>query len=288
MRYRGAYRFVRVNVLLWWWEWQKLTVAKIFSRQATANPEKIAFIFEDKEWTYKEVSWINYRCAARGDLNPLWFAPQLEEYSNRIGRYFAGKSLSREDSVGLIMESRPEYVGIWLGLSKAGLVGALLNTNLRQDVLVHSIKAANCKAVIFGSNFKDGKLMNLGKKVSELFKGVGSTDSNFLFSAIAEIRERIPNVALYQWSELPDTSCLEGAIDLNPEISSVDSGPLDTVALGTPRDKLIYIYTSGTTGMPKAAVITNLRYHFLIFPLFVFRTHRSTSFTIFSNDEKST
>lgn len=53
---RGAYRFVRVNVLLWWWEWQKLTVAKIFSRQAMANPEKIAFIFEDKEWTYKEVS----------------------------------------------------------------------------------------------------------------------------------------------------------------------------------------------------------------------------------------
>lgn len=207
----GAYRFVRVNVLLWWWEWQKLTVAKIFSRQATANPEKIAFIFEDKEWTYKE----------------------LEGYSNRIGRYFTEKSLSREDSVGLIMESRPEYVGIWLGLSKAGLVGALLNTNLRQDVLIHSIKAANCKAVIFGSNFKD---------------------------AMVEIRERIPNVALYQWSELPDTSCLEGAIDLNPEISSVDSGPLDTVAHGTPRDKLIYIYTSGTTGMPKAAVITNLRY----------------------------
>lgn len=72
--------------------------------------------------------------------------------------------MSREDSVGLIMESRPEYVGIWLGLSKAGLVGALLNTNLRQDVLIHSIKAANCKAVIFGSNFKDGKLVILGKK----------------------------------------------------------------------------------------------------------------------------
>ncbi|XP_033184550.1 fatty acid transport protein 3 isoform X1 [Bombus vancouverensis nearcticus] len=207
----GAYRFVRVNVLLWWWEWQNFTVAKLFTRHATANPDKIAFIFEDKEWSYRE----------------------LEEYSNQLGRYFHGKSLSREDSVGLILESRPEYVGIWLGLSKAGLVGALLNTNLRQDVLVHSIKAANCKAVIFGSNFKD---------------------------AINEIRERIPNVALYQWSELPDTPCLEGAIDLNPEISNVDSSPLDTVALGTPRDKLIYIYTSGTTGMPKAAVITNLRY----------------------------
>ncbi|XP_017766329.1 PREDICTED: long-chain fatty acid transport protein 4 [Eufriesea mexicana] len=195
----GAYRFVRVNVLLWWWEWRKFTVAKLFTRHAIANPDKIAFIFEDKEWSYRE----------------------LEEYSNRLGRYFGGKSLSREDSVGLILESRPEYVGIWLGLSKAGLVGALLNTNLRQDVLVHSIKAANCKAVIFGSNFKE---------------------------AISEIREKIPNVGLYQWSELPDTQRLEGAIDLNSEINCI------------PRDKLIYIYTSGTTGMPKAAVITNLRY----------------------------
>lgn len=223
--------------------------------------------------------------------------------------------MSREDSVGLIMESRPEYVGIWLGLSKAGLVGALLNTNLRQDVLMHSIKAANCKAVIFGSNFKDGKLVILGEKffyirsyprflfsylwfqyvyiyifiqitvhrsnICELYKGIRLTrltDGNFLFSAMVEIRDRIPNVALYQWSELPDTSCLEGAIDLNPEISSVDSGPLDTVALGTPRDKLIYIYTSGTTGMPKAAVITNLRYRFLIFVSLFFST---TSFTIF-------
>ncbi|KOX73053.1 Long-chain fatty acid transport protein 1 [Melipona quadrifasciata] len=180
----GAYRFVRVNVLLWWWEWRKFTVAKLFTRHATANPDKIAFIFEDKEWSYRE----------------------LEEYSNRLGRYFHGKSLCREDTIGLILESRPEYVGIWLGLSKAGLVGALLNTNLRQDVLVHSIKAANCKAVIFGSSFKD---------------------------AINEIRERIPHVALYQWSELSSTSCLEGAIDLNPEISNVDISPLDTVAFGS-------------------------------------------------------
>jgi solute carrier family 27 (fatty acid transporter), member 1/4 len=29
------------------------------------------------------------------------------------------------------------------------------------------------------------------------------------------------------------------------------------------RDKMVYIYTSGTTGLPKAAVITNLRYMFM-------------------------
>ena len=208
----GAYRFVRVNLLLWWWETRGFTVARVFSRYATANPEKIAFIFEDKEWTYRE----------------------LEEYSNRLGRYFRTKSLSRGDSVAVIMESRPEYVGTWLGLSKAGFVGALINTNLRQDVLVHSMKAANCKAVIFGSEFKE---------------------------VIRDVRDKIPGLSLYQWSELPDTTCLEGATDFSMELPSIDPAPLvDDLALGTPRDKLIYIYTSGTTGMPKAAVITNLRY----------------------------
>lgn len=66
---------------------------------------------------------------------------------------------------------------------------------------------------------------------------------------------------LFQWSEHEDVSVLEGAIDLNKEILSVDPEPLvEDIALGNPRDKLIYIYTSGTTGMPKAAVINNLRY----------------------------
>lgn len=59
------------------------------------------------------------------------------------------------------MEGCAEYVGTWLGLSKGGFVTALINTNLRQEVLVHSIQAAGCKAVIFGSELKDGITCNL-------------------------------------------------------------------------------------------------------------------------------
>ncbi|XP_053980372.1 long-chain fatty acid transport protein 4 [Hylaeus volcanicus] len=207
----GVYRFIRVNMVLWWWESRGWTVSKVFTNIATSHPNKIAFIFEDKEWTFRDV----------------------EEYSNRVGRYFRTKSLSRGDSVALIMDSCPEYVGIWLGLSKVGFVGALINTNLRQDVLVHSLKAANCKAVIFGSEYKN---------------------------VISDIREKISDLPLYQWLDLSETQRLERATDLNTEIRSIDPAPLvDDLALG-PRDKLIYIYTSGTTGVPKAAVITNLRF----------------------------
>lgn len=208
----GAYRFLQVNVLLWWWEKREYTVTKVFSKYAAAHPKKIAYIFEDKKWTYEE----------------------LEHFSNRIGRYFRTRPFSHFDSIAVVMENCPEYIGIWLGLSKAGFVAALINTNLRHDMLLHSINAAGCKAIIFGSEFKD---------------------------AIRDIKSKIPDIGLYQWSESADTPILEEATDLNTGMSSIDSGPLIVqLDLSSPRDKLIYIYTSGTTGMPKAAVINNLRY----------------------------
>lgn len=78
--------------------------------------------------------------------------------------------------------------------------------------------------------------------------------------AIADIKDKIPDLALYQWSQLAGGPVLEGAIDLNSAIAAVEPNPcLADLALGCPRDKLLYIYTSGTTGMPKAAVINNLR-----------------------------
>ncbi|XP_024944990.1 long-chain fatty acid transport protein 4 isoform X2 [Cephus cinctus] len=208
----GAFRFFQVNALLWWWERKGYTVAAVFSRLAAAHPEKIAYIFEEKEWTYKEV----------------------EEFTNQVGRYFKSKGLSRGDSVALVMEGRPEYIGIWLGLSKAGFVAALVNNNLRHDVLLHSIHAAECKAVIYGSELKD---------------------------AIEDISDKIPELTLYQWSELSNTPILDRAIDLSPALANTDPDPLlEDLALGHPRDKLLYIYTSGTTGMPKAAVVNSLRY----------------------------
>lgn len=80
----------------------------------------------------------------------------MENFSNNVGHYFRTRPFKRGETVALFMDGCPEYVGLWLGLSKAGLVTALINSNLRQDVLVHSIKAASSKAIIFGSEMKDG------------------------------------------------------------------------------------------------------------------------------------
>ena len=54
-----------------------------------------------------------------------------------------------------MMGNQPEHVGIWLGLSKIGVITAQINTNLRATQLLHCINVANSKYIIYNSAMKD-------------------------------------------------------------------------------------------------------------------------------------
>jgi solute carrier family 27 fatty acid transporter 1/4 len=62
------------------------------------------------------------------------------------------------------MENKPEYAAIWLGLSKIGVITALINTNLKSEPLLHSITIAKSKVLIYGSELKDCKLVDIDGK----------------------------------------------------------------------------------------------------------------------------
>lgn len=64
--------------------------------------------------------------------------------------------LKKGDVVGLLMENRPEFVGIWLGMSKIGVVTALINYNLKSVSLAHSVNVAKCSYLIHGSELTTG------------------------------------------------------------------------------------------------------------------------------------
>lgn len=55
------------------------------------------------------------------------------------------------------MENKPEYVGIWLGLSKLGVISALVNTNLKNQQLMHTFENAKPKLVIYSAELEQGK-----------------------------------------------------------------------------------------------------------------------------------
>ncbi len=76
---------------------------------------------------------------------------QLDARAGQFARWALGQGLGPGDVVGLLMENRPDYVAIWLGLTRAGCVVALLNTQLRAEGLAHCIAAAQAHTVIVSS-----------------------------------------------------------------------------------------------------------------------------------------
>jgi solute carrier family 27 (fatty acid transporter), member 1/4 len=54
------------------------------------------------------------------------------------------------------MDTQPEYVFLWLGLAKMRVTTALVNTSLRGAQLIHCLRIAGCKALVFGDEMTDG------------------------------------------------------------------------------------------------------------------------------------
>lgn len=216
---RAAMMMLKLMYLVKRAELRNWTVPKMFTETANRIPDKVMFYFEDQKYTFKEV----------------------EEESNRVANYFESKGYKKGDSVALFMENRPEFVTIWLGLCKIGVVPAFINYNLRHEALIHSVKVANSKALIFGAE--------LFQAVSDVISSLGSDSLPFPSFCHGELKHSsskgcFPTTQLA--NELTDFSSLP-----------VSQAIQDSIGF---RDKLLYIYTSGTTGMPKAAVIKHSRY----------------------------
>ncbi|XP_022179377.1 long-chain fatty acid transport protein 4-like [Myzus persicae] len=202
------------------------TYAKIFKRFVEKHPNKIAFKHEGSAWRYIEV----------------------EELSNQIANYFKEQGFKRGDVVALFMESCPEYVCIWLGLSKIGVVVALINNNLRADTLAHSIKVSNCSAVIIGK-----------EQVNALVEIINTTTDDKLKDLFTKSAVYIKNY-IDDTTSLTNTTSITNAINLDCELKEISkSAPVKDISEGSSKDQMLYIYTSGTTGMPKAAIMTQSR-----------------------------
>ncbi|KPU76856.1 uncharacterized protein Dana_GF11390, isoform B [Drosophila ananassae] len=215
-------RFVALNLYLLNTDRRGLTVARWFQKQARANPKKSCFVMDDRKMSFAEAL----------------------ELSQKVAGYFRDRGLQNGDCVALFMETRLEYPCIWLGLSQLGVITALINSNLRGDSLLHSIKVANAKALIVSSELVDG-LQSLGDK------------------------DEIRGLPIYQFTDDESKNpsghdLLPKAVDLTLALKTQQKWELPhTASSKEVQSKLLYVYTSGTTGLPKAAVITNLRFIFM-------------------------
>ena len=72
---------------------------------------------------------------------------ELAAGANRIARWATARGLAGT-TVCLLMPNRPEYVAIWLGLTRAGCVVALINTAGAADSLRHCVTEARATHLI--------------------------------------------------------------------------------------------------------------------------------------------
>jgi len=156
---------------------------------------------------------------------------ELAASVNRYARWALERDLAPGDVVCLLMPNCPDYLAIWLGLTRVGVAVSLLNTNLSGEALAHSINIVSPRYVIVAA------------------------------ALLAVLETALPHISATCWTH-------GTADDASPEFPRVDlaAAQLSPATLtGQERpppaldDRALLIYTSGTTGLPKAANVSHLR-----------------------------
>jgi fatty-acyl-CoA synthase len=154
---------------------------------------------------------------------------QLNERINRYARWALAQGIGKGETVCVLLTGQPDYLAAWLGLSKVGVVAALINTKLVGASLQHCIDVAEAAHVIVGHELE---------------------------AAFEEIRLRLKRAPkVWRHSEQEADANLKTALD------GFDAAPLNSSErrnVGI-NDRALLIYTSGTTGLPKAASISHRR-----------------------------
>jgi fatty-acyl-CoA synthase len=156
----------------------------------------------------------------------------LAARSCRYARWAMAQGIGKGDVVGLLMTNRPEYVAVWLGITRAGGTVALLNTNLTGPALALCIDSVSPKHVIAAGDLAD------------------------TLSSSDPYRKTALRIWVHGEANTP-----HGHPRLDEAILAFDGATLSASERPdlTVEDRALFIFTSGTTGLPKAANINHFR-----------------------------
>jgi len=170
----------------------------------------------------------------RGDATALLAAGEcltyrtLDDRANRYARWALEQNLGKGEAVCLVMPNRPEYLAIWLGITKVGGVVSLINANLRGTALAHCLDIVKPRHIIVAAELCDEVRAALASMTSQ------------------------PKI----WSHGSDDH-----VRIDRTIEKLSGGRLTEAERRdvTIADRALHIYTSGTTGLPKAAHVSHHR-----------------------------
>lgn len=108
------------------------SIPQMFYDSASAQPDRIALICDDIQWTYRE----------------------LETRVNRAARALKkNRDIHKGDRVAILLGNRPEFVILYLAITVIGGVFVPLNTRLKSRELVYQIQKAGPKLLFVSKDF---------------------------------------------------------------------------------------------------------------------------------------
>ncbi|MFX1531365.1 MAG: long-chain-acyl-CoA synthetase [Promethearchaeota archaeon] len=112
---------------------KKVSLGKCLERNAVKFPQNKALLYEDQEYTYKE----------------------LNEWINRYANFFLSLGVEKGEIINVFLENRPELMFIMAAMSKIGTIGSLINTRQRATTLRHSLKLNKVRFYLVGEELID-------------------------------------------------------------------------------------------------------------------------------------
>ena len=212
MRSLNFYRLLGRNIKFL--VFKRDTVGKTSEQMAVQRRDEVFLLFEDEKFTFDE----------------------FNRRANRRANLFRAMGVGKGDVICLMMENRPEFLETLVGLAKLGAVTAAINTNIKGQALVHSLKVAQAKKAIVGAEC-----------VAAFKEAMGVEQSVAPDEVFIDTRWQADTQRPAGSQDLTDM--LHGASEDNPPRPALRSN-----------DLFMYIYTSGTTGLPKAARVTHWRW----------------------------
>ncbi len=168
-----------------------------------------AFIEDERSWSYSDV----------------------EDYANRVAGWCEANGVKTGDTVAVFVRNRLEYVPLWFGLSKRGVIPALINFQLTGKALAHCINISEAKHAVVDMDLVEGWKSARSAIEVDLTEWAA-------YGAPGEGMEGFDAAVAAQAATRPDKA-------IRADI--------------TAGEQAMKMFTSGTTGLPKAAKVTHVR-----------------------------
>ena len=212
------------------------TVSQRFLRVVETHRDAVAVLSKDAENTFQ----------------PTGFQALLSEIAT-VAAGLAANGVARGDHVGLICDTRKEWLLIDQALLGLGAVDVPRGSDSTDDEIAYILGHADCKTSCVENAAQLAKLAGIKERLPELATAIVLDTAELTDAARQQAQGHGLNVLT-----------LEDLVRAGGEQGQPEALFRAEAAKGTPDDVATIIYTSGTTGEPKGVMLTHTNFVYQI------------------------